>query len=279
MPDPCATPTLRVNAAARTKVYGGHRARDGDRNAFRARQSRGTFRGAMEPPDTLRSLLQYFEKYEEEAREEALTVFWVDGRPMLRKFAAATWLRVPYLLRGVLSLARDHLGLEVDVLLRVLLELAIVAMWVGNDEERAQAARDQTLARMREGHRRLAAFGVKLSDDAQLIAREWLKSFTDRTMPNLRDCADQVREAGLRKIAVRLYGGFYDNYSVASHAELRAAEKLARGVPSEVLEEAVTDAVEACASILMAVAEPLNRVREIEQLLEDVYRDKQARER
>jgi len=195
---------------------------------------------------------------------------------MLPKFAAATWLRVPYLLRGIIALQQQRLGLEVDVLLRALLEVAIVAMWVGDDESRAQAARDHTLARMVTGHERMRGLGVELSPDAQLVTGEWLKSSSGRTMPKLHICAGQVLDPGLRKVAVHLYGGFYDNYSVASHAELRAAEKLARGVPEQNIEAAASDAVEACAGILMAVADVVGLKAEIEQLFRDLYVDSPA---
>jgi hypothetical protein len=221
-------------------------------------------------------LLEYFIRYEADARAVSLDVFRSDGKPMLPRFAAATWYRVPGLLRGIIALARENLGLEVDALLRVLLEIAIVALWVGKDEERAQATRDNTLARMKTGLARLKEAGVEPSPAAQYVASQWYRSSSGRTMPSLEKCAEQVRDterlpAG-RRIASALYRGFYDNYSVASHAELRAAEKLARGVPNQELRSAITDAVEACAAILMAVGDTLGRDDEIKPLLAEIYK-------
>jgi hypothetical protein len=183
-----------------------------------------------------------------------------------RTNAAAAVVRIPNLLSGVSRLLEAELVFEADSLVRVLMELAITALWVGRDEQRAGLVREDALYSQLKGLRRIQELQAEVGEhgvafELPSIASQMLEDLErrkppPRKLPDLASRAAQVMDEpdeavdselaqaintlGIQSapapgssLAKVMYRAYYDFLSSSSHGDPRTAILLVHGAAGE----------------------------------------------
>src|SRR5712691_1100237 len=187
----------------------------------------------------------------------------------LRLVAAAALMRIPDALRGIMVLCANGLPLEANTVSRTLLELAIVALWIGLDERRARQIWNRSRCDWHNGLGRASE-----QRDHPPVVKEHMEAIKpapgDALRPNLKAGADQaidVHELKARQYARYLYNVLYDPLSAAAHGDLRFAKVIANEDQLPLIPSALSHAVSVTIYLLAVVSAQLGFQDEYAQFL------------
>src|SRR5437016_13052121 len=154
-------------------------------------QLQGTLLSPALTRQLLRRVLDVAERHAANAREALRD----QAAGVVRHVAAAGLLRLPGLLRAVEMLLEAGLVLESEPLIRVLVELAIVAMWTGTEEERARKVRRNSVLQMRRTFERIGRTELNLGPEYKELVEEVQRQAAEASP--LPPIAELAREADL----------------------------------------------------------------------------------
>ena len=220
-------------------------------------------------PATSRGILETLIPYcEEKARAFEGLIKLSGSDTHLHRIAAAGLFRVPRCLRAVLLLADSSLSLEASTISRTLVELAIVACWIGDDEERGSLVWNRFVVDQHRGLMRLDEF-YKFMKPSTKEERERLKAIPGR--PGIGACAMQSVDVGdfpAQRVALFLHEVLYDSLSAGAHGDLRHAVSVVQwGGEDELVDEALMAAISASVSLLCVTSLQLGFRPDIEKFL------------
>jgi hypothetical protein len=202
---------------------------------------------------------------------------------IVRHVSAAGLVRLPGLLRAIHMLLEAGLVVESEPLIRVLVEVAIVAMWVGTDEKRARRVWENTVLQMHKMHQGIERLSLNLGGEYDAFAAEVHNRAQDAAaLPGIADLAIHAdlpawardEAQAIPPMGPFLYELMFRLFSSSSHADLQpahivAGEKTALLVPENYSLAAL------CA--LASVADPLEINREpVAQLVSQFVSDAEA---
>jgi hypothetical protein len=182
---------------------------------------------------------------------------------MVRRMAAAALLRLPGCLRAVSVLADAELPLEANSICRTILELAIVACWIGTDRQRADKAWAKFVIDQHRGMGRMGEF-LKITPKVGKIP--------PRERPDLKRCAEESVDTDVfpaNKAATALYALLFDPLSAASHGDIRYAFLVVHGAEPEMIPQSLSDAASAAINLLIAVSVQLDFRDDLARFLQE----------
>src|SRR5712664_390949 len=235
-------------------------------------QFQGTFCSMAFPQRFLQEALEGAEQHAPGARKTLED----QSAGIVKHVAAAGVVRLPGLLRAIRMLLEAGLVVESEPLIRVLVEVAIVAMWVGIDEERARRVRANTVLQVCRMQQGIEIFGVagerlNLGPAYQALAAEVRNQAREATA--LLPIADLAKDAdfptwardkgqALPPMGLFLYHGLFRLFSSSSHADMQPAFIVASGQTAPMMPTNYSLAAIAALCALVSVAEPLELERE-----------------
>ena len=165
--------------------------------------------------DSLRKALDYVEK-----------VAIPPPSTLPERIAAGAMRRLPSLLRAILGLLEDEAisVTEVDVLIRVVLEMAITTAWVRKDEGRAGQFRDAGIEMARKWRSAMEKDGFVLPDDARRAFDAFLAEGSGAS--NMPDLSTRALKVGQNY--AESYDFSYRRLSTAVHHDYRLQSLLER---------------------------------------------------
>jgi len=188
-----------------------------------------------------------------------------DEGTAIRRVAAAALVRLPGCLRSISLLAHHGQALDAMNVDRTLLELAIMALWVGDAEARA--------AQLSAKHSKDWATGLGRVRPYREFSEEvkgFLGQLTEESLGSqkliLKACAEEAidtPELKRREMATYLYNWLYDLLSAAAHGDSRFARLIATGNEIAFVSSALEYGLAAAEYLLIATSPQLGFTEEL----------------
>ena len=197
-----------------------------------------------------------------------------DESTAIRRVAAAAIMRLPGCLRSISLLARHGQALDAMNVARTLLEMAVMTLWIGDDDERAAQLSAKHSKDWAKGLGRIHPYGEPPSEVKALLEQLTADSAGSQNL-NLKACAEEAvdtPEIKRRGMATYLYNWLYDLLSAAAHGDSRFARLIATGNEMRFVPSALDYGLAAAEYLLIATAPQLGFIDDLTTRLQKKHR-------